>query len=205
MKKKSIPIFVVLIFSYLISFAQKTDSVTLEVNTVESRELLDYYRFEGIDYFNMQASGENIKDQYFILSSMTYWNGKLTKVDTFANTKIYRMKNGTDTLGIRVMSKKTDSDTIKFQFNLPRFSTTRKFPTTQKNTYSLRDITSNDANTFVANDPINLLVYSLPYEDPERPGYLFYCELSREGTPPEQWGEKFGIEHYIIFKLQLID
>jgi len=201
----SIVIFGILIFSCLISFAQKTDSVTLEVNTVESRELLDYYRFEGIDYFKMQAYGQNIKDQYFILYSMAYWNGKLTKVDTIANTKMYQMKNRTDTLGIRVISKKTDSDTIKFQFHLPRFSTTRKYPAIEKNTYSLRDITTNGNETFVAADPITLLVYSLPYEDPERPGYLFYCELSREGTPPEKWGEKFGVEHYIIFKLLLID
>lgn len=205
MKKKSISIFAIIVFSCSVSLAQGSDSVTLEVNTVESRELLDYYRFEGIDYYKMQVSGESIGDQYFILSSMEYWNGKLSKVDTIANTKMYRMKNGTDTLGIRVLSKKTDSDTIKFQFYLPRFSTTRKFPTIHKNTYSLRDITSNGKEIFVATDPIKVLVYSLPYEDPERPGYLFYCELSREGTPPEKWGEKFGVEHYIVFKLQLID
>lgn len=205
MKKKSFTILGILSFCCLMSLAQGTDSVTLEVNMVESRELLDYYRFEGIDYYNMQVSGESIVDQYFILSSMEYWNGKLTKVDTIANSKMFRMKNGADTLGIRVMSKMTDSDTIKFQFHLPRFSTTRKFLTTQKNTYKLRDITSDSEETFVITDPINLLVYSLPYEDSERPGYLFYCELSREGTPPEKWGEKFGVEHYIVFKLQLID
>ena len=205
MKIQSVAVFGILTFCCSISLAQETDSVTLEVNTVESRELLDYYRFEGIHYYKMQVSGESINDKYFILSSMEYWNGKLTKLDTIANTKLYRMKNGTDTLGIRVMSKKTDSDTIKFQFHLPRFSTTRKYPTSQKDTYSLRDITSNRKATFAATESINLLVYSLPYEDPERPGYLFYCELSREGVPPEKWGEKFGVLHYIVFQLQLID
>ncbi len=153
----------------------------------------------------MQVSGQSIEDQYFILSSMEYWDGELTKIDTIANTKMYRMKNGSDTLEIRVMSKKIDSDTIKFQFHLPRFSTNKEFTTTTKNTYSLRDITSNRQGTFGANNPINLLVYSLPYEDPERPGYLFYCKLSREGVPPEKWGKKFGVEHYIIFKLHLIN
>lgn len=194
----------ILFFTTFLAFCQEKDSVTLEVNSVESRELLEFYRFERIDYFKMQLKGEGIKDQFFILSSSEYWNGEITKADTIVNTKNFGLKNGADSITIRVMSKKTDSDTIKFQFSLPRFSTTRKFPTTTKNTYSLRDITSNGEETFAANEPIDMLVFSLPYEDPARPGYLFYCELSREGTPPEKWGEKFGVEHYIVFKLQLI-
>lgn len=203
--KKSISIFALVLFSYLVSTAQRADSVTLAVNGVDNPELLDYYRFEEIDYFKMKIYGEDIEDKYFVLSSSQYWNGELIQVDTIANTKFFQLKNASDTIGIRVMTKKMGDDSVKFQFHLPRFSTDRKFPTTEKDTYSLRDITSRGLETFPAADPINLLVYSMPYEDPDQPGYLFYCELSREGTPPEQWGKKFGVEHYIIFKLHLID
>lgn len=58
------------------------DSITLELNTVESRELLDFYRFEGISHFKMQVCAESIKDKYFIISGMEYWNGELTKHNT---------------------------------------------------------------------------------------------------------------------------
>lgn len=44
-------VFGILIFRCLISFAQGADSVTFEVNNLESHELLDYYRFEGIEAF----------------------------------------------------------------------------------------------------------------------------------------------------------
>jgi len=193
-----------LFFNILLAYSQELDSLTLEVNTVESRELLDFYRFEEINYFKTRLYGEGIGNQYFVLTSSEYWSGEPVKVDTIANTKLFGMKNGSDTIAIRVMSKKINPDTVKFQFHLPRFSTTKKFPTTTNETYSLRDITSNQQQKFATTQSIDILVYSLPYEDPERPGYLFYCELSRNGIPPEKWGEKFGVEHYIVFKLQLI-
>ncbi|MEM7109069.1 MAG: hypothetical protein AAF519_12650 [Bacteroidota bacterium] len=202
---KAITTLGILLLSSLTLLSQSTDSVTLSVNSVESRELLDLHRFEGFNYFKMQLSGQNIKDQFFMMTSTEYWNGRLPKVDTIANTKDLQLKNGSDTLEIRVMSKKVNSDTVKFQFHCPRFSTMKKFSTTARNTYSLRDITSNGQETFAASSPINLLVYSLPYEDPEKPGYFFYCELSREGIAPEKWGEEFGIMHYIVFQFQLID
>ncbi|MEM6736227.1 MAG: hypothetical protein AAF620_09180 [Bacteroidota bacterium] len=201
---RSVPTFGLLLFFCLTSFGQTTDSITLKVKAVKSDELLDLYRFEGINYFTMQLSGLGIEHQFFILTSTEYWNGTVTNVDTIANTKNYQLKNGSDTLEIRAMSKKINPDTVKFQFHLPRFSTSKTFPTTTKDTYSLRDITSNSEEIFDASKPINLLVYSLPYEDPEQPGYLFYCELSREGIAPEKWSEKFGVRHYVIFKFQLV-
>lgn len=204
-KKSQILITGILLLNSVLAMGQGPDSVTLAVNTVESKELLDYYRFEEIDYFKTKLIGKNISSQYFILTSNEYWSGELTKTDTIANTRRYQLKNSSDTLEIRVMSKKINRDTIKFQFHLPMYSTSRKFKTTTKNTYSLRAITTQGEENFVASQPIDVLVLSLPYKDPEQPGYLFYCELSREGTPPEKWGEKFGVEHYIVFKLQLID
>ncbi|MFW5761774.1 MAG: hypothetical protein ACOCXH_12415 [Cyclobacteriaceae bacterium] len=175
------------------------------MNGVKSKELLDYYRFEDIGYKIIRIAGEDIKNQYFILTSNEYWKGKLEKVDTIANTKAFKIRNEKDTLELRIMSKKTKSDTIKFQFYLPKYSTIRSFKTTPNDTYSLRDITFKGYSSFPKNKATNLLAYSLPYEDPERPGLLFYCELSREGISPEKWGDKFGVKHYIVFKFQIIE
>ncbi len=197
---------IAIIFFNIIGLAgQHIDSVNIKIDGVESRELLDYYRFEGINYFNLSITGSRVQDQYFVVTSNEFWEGVSVRRDTMVNTKKYGMKIGKDTLDIRVMSKKISSDTIKFQFHFPGFSINKKFKTTSKDTYSLRDITSDGEAVISRNEPFHLLVYSLPYEDPENPGYLYYCELSREGIPPEKWGEEFGVEHYIIFKIHILD
>jgi hypothetical protein len=180
--------------------------ITLKIESgVKSKELIDFYQFERINYYNLIISGSKIGNQYFILTSEEFWNSKLTQKDTLANTKLYNFKNGSDTLEFRVMSKSIYTDTVKFQFYLPRFSTFKKYKTLPRDIYSLRDITSGQIQTFDRTNPIIFLAYSLPYEDPKKPGHMFYCQLSKDGIPPEKWGEKFGVKHYIIFKIHLID
>lgn len=180
--------------------------VSLKIESgVNSKELLDYYQFERINYYNLTIAGGNIKNQYFILTSEVFWNSKLIQKDTLANTKLYNFKNGSDTLKFRAMSKSINIDTVKFQFYLPRFATVKKYKTVPRDIYSLRDITSGQIQYFDRVKPITLLAYSLPYEDPKKPGNMYYCQLSKDGIPPENWGEKFGVKHYIIFKIHLID
>ncbi len=185
---------------------QPSDSVTLKTERVQSKELLEFFRFENIDYFKMKVLGEDIKDQYFLLTSDEYWDKKLVKSDTLIDTKKIGFKNGKDTLAINIMSKKTAPDTVKFQFIFPGFSVTQKFRATVRDDYSLRNITCNGRQqSFLRDKSFNLLVYSLPYQDPKKPGSSFYCELTREGTPPEEWGDVFGVEHYIVFKFRLVE
>ena len=59
------------------------------------------------------------------------------------------------------------------------------------------------------NIPINktmpFFVYSLPYEDPKRPGYMFYCELTAKGIPPEKWWNKYKVPHFIVVEMKIVD
>ncbi|MEN8118959.1 MAG: hypothetical protein ABFS35_01345 [Bacteroidota bacterium] len=186
------------------TFSQQGDSLKIDITGVESTELLDFYRFENINYFKINISGKEIKNKYFLLTSNEYWKDKKVKTDTIVYTKRFQLQNEIDTVKIRIMSKKEKSDTVKFQFHLPRFSIIKKFGTTNKDMYSLR-VTSNREKLFAKNAPINFLVYSLPYKVPNSPGRFSYCALTREGTPPDEWGAKFGVEHYIVFKFTLIE
>ena len=187
------------------SLCQHKDSITIKVNDIESKELLDLLRFENVNYYKMNVFGKDIKNKYMILTATEFWDGKSNAADTLIDLKKYQRKNGSDTLGIRVMAKKTYSDTVKFDFNLPMVTVIKKFKTKTRDHYSLRNITSGEKQTFSSVEPLNLLVYSLPYEDPAFPDYLQYCELSRDGTPPEKWGDKFGVKHYVVFKLHLVN
>ena len=185
--------------------AQRSDSLLLKISSVESKDLIDLYAFENIAYFKLSFSGLDIHKQYFVVTSEEFRSGKPPKRDTIMNSKFLREKSGSDTFQIRVMSKGINKDTVKFQFGFPRFAIIKTFTKMRKENYALIYATANRQQFFERGKPVNLLVYSLPYEDPKRPGYLFYCELSREGIPPEQWGEKFKVPHYIVFKIHFID
>ena len=46
----------------------------------------------------------------------------------------------------------------------------------------------------------NYLIYTINEAEIESKKLL---ELTKEGIPPEQWGEKFNLEHYIIFEMKI--
>ena len=200
--------FSLLSFVLLISqngFGQGKDSVNLKVDWgTESKELQDYYRFQNIDYFKVAFKGDQLKNSFYLLVSKEYWDGKLSKTDTVVNSRGMEMKIGENEFKFRVMAQKAEEDTVKFQFFFSNFSITKKFKASKQDTYSLRDISNNKSVNVAVKMPLTLFAYSLPYQDPKRPGWLMYCELSREGIPPEKWGEKFGVKHYIIFELKFL-
>lgn len=192
--------FALLFWSYV--YSQSPDSITIKVNWgVESKELQDLYRFENVDYFTIHTQGEIVKGKHYKVIVKEYWNNKLAGTDTVVDTKRRSMPLTTNELTFRLMSRKTESDSVKLMCLFPNFQIARKYKTTTSNTYSLRDASNGKAISHQVNKPITLFAYSLPYKDPKQPGWLLYCELSREGIPPEKWGEKFGIEHYITMDL----
>jgi hypothetical protein len=185
------------------TFSQEKDTIQLVREFApKSEELLDFYRFEGIDYIKIKAKGKSLADKNILIISREYWNKKVTKVDTCLNTSKMGMKAGTNELSISVMSKREDKDSIKFVFFFPRFYATKFFKALKGGNYSLRDPFNGKEQSYSAKEQIMLLVHSLPYQDPKQPGFSSYCELSSKGVPPSQWGEKYGVEHYITFEIQ---
>ena len=204
MKKFSASTLLIVLISCC-TYAQQLDSASVLVKWgAESKELIDYYRFEGIQYFNISINGENLKNRSYAIIAKEYWNKKLTKSDTLVNTKRMGFKINADSLEFRLIAKKTSSDTVNTMFFLPNFGTTRKFRTTNSNFYALLDPSNGKSVKYNIHKPIALFSYTLPYEDPKLPGVLQYCELSRKGLPVEQWGEKFNIEHYIVFEMMFL-
>ena len=185
------------------TFSQEQDTIKLVREFVpKSEELLDYYRFEGIDYLKIKAKGRKLADKNILIISREYWNKKVTRIDTCVNTAKLGITAGANELNISVMTKKEDKDSIKFVFFFPRFYTTKFFKSLKGGNYSLRDPFNGKEQSFSTKEQIMLLVHSLPYQDPKNPGFSSYCELSSKGVPPPQWGEKYGVEHYITFEIQ---
>ncbi|MFM9948435.1 MAG: hypothetical protein ACKV1O_10895 [Saprospiraceae bacterium] len=182
-------------------FSQDSIAVSIK-NPVDSKELLQLMQFEKIGYFNVLVEGTSLKSKRFRLISTEYWDKKLEKKDTLFESRLFGMAVKDSIFELRLMTKKTSSDSVKFQFFLANLSIDEVFRTTHSHEYSLRNISNSRTVKHPIGQKITLFVYSLPYKDPDKPGYSFYCELSREGIPPEQWGEKFGVEHYIVFEIE---
>ncbi len=167
----------------------------------KSEELLDYYRFAGIDYFRMKAKGQPLADKHFMLIAKEYWDGKVTKIDTCENSRDIGIKVDTNDFNFSVIAQKENKNSVKFMFAFPRFHLYRHFKATRGD-YSLRDPFNGKECEYSSNQPIMLLVYSLPYQNPQKPGWSSYCELSSTGVPPAEWGKKYGIKHHITFEIQ---
>ncbi|MCH8903464.1 MAG: hypothetical protein IIA45_06085 [Bacteroidetes bacterium] len=185
-------------------FGQDNDSISVVLERAESQGLRDYFHFEGIDYFKLSFKGKELNGKHYVIISKEFWNKELTKVDTILDSAVpFDMRINGEELNFTVMVKKTKIDTVEFLFSFPWVLVAEEYKTTKETTYSLRNLFGGIESKHTIGEGFKMLVYSLPYIDPEMPGYLQYCELTREGIPPEDWGAKFGIEHYIMFELRL--
>lgn len=185
--------------------AQAIDSTRFGIGYgPSSADLKDLFLFEGIDYFNISFSDPKLQGKRFVLTSKEYQDKQLVRVDTV--TKKVQYGSADSTLAFRVIARKTKADTVAFTFFFPQFLINRHYHTTSSNAYSLRS-PAKGGSTKPVPAPIGkgfpLLAYSLPYADPQQPGFLFYCQLSEEGVPPEKWGETYGVPHYIVFELNI--
>ncbi|MEO1033787.1 MAG: hypothetical protein AAFX55_20560 [Bacteroidota bacterium] len=82
-----------------------------------------------------------------------------------------------------------------FIFQQFRFS--RAYKATKSNDYSLRAL-GNKMN-IEPNKMFYALAYILPYE---KDGWKYWCAVDSSGEDVINWGEKFGIKHYLVFEMK---
>ncbi len=208
--KKIVIIFILVFQFFKFSHAQNLDSTLIKLDYGSKiREVQDFFNLEQIDYFAITSQDTSLKNYYFLFTSKEY-RGK--KSDPSKNiirsneAKAVSFGNGDTALVFSIMTKARGVEEIEFCYNLVKFRTSKFYKKTKSDAYSLRDAV-NSHGKFVSvplNKAFPLLVYSLPYEDPKRPGYLFYCELTAGGVAPEQWGERYGVKHYIVIELAIL-
>lgn len=200
-------LFLLSFLSFTVCFSQNQDSLKLKIDYgVASEEFQDYLLMKNIDFYKVNISNKNLKGKTFTLVSKEYWNKELTKTDTIINLKNSPRRIESDTLSFNIITEKVSKDSLQFFVKFKGLlSINRKYKTTEANSYSARDLSNGIETNFQLGKSFPLLVYTLPYKDPKYPDYLFYCELTKEGIPPEEWGDKFNLEHYIIFEMQFED
>lgn len=169
----------------------------------ENQEIRDILQFEGIEYLKIKFIGQELKDKSYKITVKEIWDGKTLRDTTVFDSKsigIEQFENVNDTiLDLKVISKLTHKNKLKMTFKFPRFSITKEFDAIDTDEYSLRNIAEESKMKIGYNEKFYLLAYILPYERED--GSKSWCQVGTSGKDIENWGEKFGIKHYLLFEM----
>lgn len=170
----------------------------------EKSEIRDILQFEGIDYYKVKFIDSGLSDKSYHLTVKEIWDGKIVSDSTLVNSKelpYQQDRHINDTiLNIHVVSKYSNDNTLKIMFNFPRFSIEREFKATENKDYSLRNLADETMLKLEYNKRFYWLAYILPYERED--GSKSWCDVASDGADIENWGEKFGIKHYLLFEMK---
>ncbi|WP_299824759.1 hypothetical protein [uncultured Pontibacter sp.] len=203
------------IMCLLLSFQSKahtSDSTTITVSwDMNSGELRDVLRLQNIEYFNVAFSDTSLRGKHFKLISKEYRNGKLIATrDFFTQTgypAAFMFDKDSASFTFNVLARQPKKKQTHFMFQFDRVGLNPKYKSKNTDLYSLRDATGS------LDKPVQvplytafpLLVYSLPYVDPQNPDLYQYCALTKDSVPPSEWGQKYGVKHYIVFEMEITD
>ena len=212
---KNLYFFGVLIVSFCITlqcFAQQIDSVRAKAEYgFKNNEVKIIAELERIDHYKVSFANKSFRGNPFLLfTTKEYSEGKVVKHDTLIPISYARQfwKFKTiDSNSLIKLTTKPEGDSVKFLYQILGNNITRKYKRLNDDAYSLRDglVTNEDFKTIPVGKTLPLFAYSLPYDDPKQPGYLFYCAITANGVPPEKWWDTYKIAHYIIIEMKIVD
>ncbi|RYF99904.1 MAG: hypothetical protein EOO07_36150, partial [Chitinophagaceae bacterium] len=178
------------------AFAQQTNQGLKMTSTYgpENKELLDWHRFEGIDFYRIKFSGNELKGKTYKITVKEIWGGKIKSQSTVIDSKDLAGldKIGDTTLEMKVMSKVTSSNTIKVSFMFDRFSNAKEYKASKTNDYSLRSLADESKLPIGYGKKFYFMASILPYERED--GSKSWCEVGSNGKDIENWGKKYGVK-----------
>lgn len=203
--KQRIIIVLFIFFPIFIYAQEKKANLKMISEYTESEELRDILSFEGINYFKIKFIGDDeLRNKSYKITAKEFRDGELVSDNPILDSKLL-MKNlhtvGDTILSISVIAKQTPDDKLKLMLSFPAFSINKEFDTIQtEDTYSLRNIANESKLSINYDEAFYFLAYILPYDMGN--GYKSYCEVGINGKDAENWGKRFGIEHYILFEMK---
>lgn len=193
-------------FTFLTNAQNKpTGSIVMTTKPLsEQRELLDLFRFQNIDYYQVTVKGA-IKGKHYSITAKEIWNGKITNTDTIFNSARGELafigKHQKDSLNFSVMASKTGRKKLKLNFSLDRVGLYKEYKSTATNNYSLRDVGTQ--MVIEPGKPFYAFAYILPYK--LESGASSWCAVESSGKDIEKWGQEFGIKHYLLFEMNFFE
>lgn len=194
-------LFLILVTLPLYIFSQMNQNSEIKMISKygsDNQEIQDILTFDGIDYYNVQIVGEELKGKHYSIIVKKIWDGEITEIDTIANSA--KMKGvppiQSDTLKFKVTAKKFTEDKLKVIFRFDQIGNERFYDATGSLDYSLRDV--GRQMKIEIGKPFPAFAYILPYENN---GSKMWCAVEYSGKDVENWGKEFGIKHYLIFEM----
>ncbi|MEZ4796043.1 MAG: hypothetical protein R2785_02630 [Flavobacteriaceae bacterium] len=195
----------------VISFSSLTAQQFLEQDlkmisdvSSDNREVRDIMDFQGIEYHKIKFTGKELPNKSYHITVKEIWNGKVVSDTTVFNSAkigIEQFEKVNDTvLSFRVVSQLTHENKLKMSFIFPRFRVTKAYDALDTDMYSLRNVAQESGLEIGYDKKFYLLAYILPYKRED--GSSSWCEVGTSGKDIENWGEKFGIEHYLLFEMK---
>lgn len=187
-------------------YAQKqTGSVVMTTKPLsENQEMRDLMRFNNLDYYQVNLTGEKIKGKNYSITVKEIWKGKIKSTDVIFNSATRDSWAGplnSDVLPFRIMAAKSEKEKIKLSLFFDRFGINKEYKSTASDNYSLRDFGTQ--LPIEPNKPFYAFAYILPTE--HKDGSMSWCEVDSSGKDIEKWGQEFGIEHYLLIEMNFFE
>lgn len=212
MPKLQTAILVIITFFFQNAHAQFLDSIKAKAEYgFKNEDVKILAQLDRIDYYKVSFQKKTFKgNSYLVLSTKEYLKGKVVRSEQliredFAKQYVnFKILDSSSTITLTTRPK---GDSVLFQYkilDMPPFS--RTYKRLNNDQYSLRDglVTNEEFKSIPLNSTLPLFAYSLPYEDPKQPGYLYYCAITAYGVPPEKWWETYKIPHYVIVEMKIV-
>lgn len=192
---------VILLFSTY-SYAQSIAVMTARTGA-NTNELQTVLYFEEIGYERFSIKSDELKGKNFQIIIKEFKGGKISLSDTVFNSKedeYFRIKE--DSLSFAVLTKVSDINEFKIQFQFNGFSFSRKYKilAKERDKFALKDFLGAKSEI-----PIHLtgrnyiLAYMMPYVKKDKSEA--YCEVAQSGTDPEKLYDTYKIPHYFLVEL----
>ncbi len=201
--KHILTIVFILISTLSFSQTEKNNEITMISDySSDNSEIRDILQIEGIEYLKLTFKGNELADKSFHLSVKEIWDGKVKTDSTIMNSKTIpfeQFQKINDTvLKLKIISKLTADNQLKMTFKFPKFGVERKFDAIKSDDYSLRNVAEASKTEIKYGEKFYLLAYILPYE---KDGAKYWCAVESSGKDIENWGNEFGIKHYLVFEM----
>jgi hypothetical protein len=200
MKKQLVSL--ILILCGYFSYGQ-TNATIKTKHGLNFHDVQNILYFEGISNQKFNIRSDSLKGKNYQVIIKEFTGGKLTVIDTVFNSKedeYFRIK--TDSLNFSVLTKMSDLNFFKIQFQFDGFSAGRKYPVlpSEHDKFALKSFFGPKSEL-----PINLagstyiLAYMMPYVRPDKSEA--YCEVAQSGIDPEKLYDKYKIPHYYLIAI----
>ena len=152
----------------------------------------------------LKFEDKGLKGKSYKITVKEIWDGKVKSESTVFDSKNLGLPEfetlSEAELKFRLISKRTSDNKLKMTFIFPRFSITKQYDALKSDDYSLRNIAHESNLELKYNEEFYLFAYILPYERED--GSKSWCEVGTAGKDLENWGKRFGIEHYLLFEMK---